>query len=203
MQVPLWIFVTGLLIALSWNEMASVVFQRSIPTLSQSLSTTIRGSSALTKLNRLVPQLPFISSLSPQSSTFNILSQQQQQRTYSTSPKMSGAVSFESLEALIKHRRTYYALEKKSPISNEKIQEIVKTAILHVPSSFNSQPVRAVILFGAEHEKLWEQVKVILKPLVPDEAAWAASEAKINGFKAAYGSVWNNTLLHPCTRLCN
>jgi len=187
MQLPLWMFIAGILVALSWNEMASIVFQRSIPTLSQSLSSTIRGSSALTKLNRFVPQFPFISSLSPQSSTANIL--KQQQREYSTSPTMASPVNFSSLEAIIKNRRTYYALEKKSTISNDKIQEIVKSAILHVPSSFNFQPIRVAILFGAEHDKLWEAVKDVLKPLVPDQTAWAASEAKLNAFKAGYGTI--------------
>ncbi|KAH8805643.1 putative nitroreductase family protein [Xylogone sp. PMI_703] len=101
---------------------------------------------------------------------------------------MSG-LSSATVEAVIKNRRTYYALEKSSPISNERIQEIVKNAVLHVPSSFNFQPVRVVVLFGAEHDKFWEAVKTTLKPLVPDATAWAASEARVNGFKAGYGTV--------------
>ncbi|RFU29979.1 hypothetical protein B7463_g6343, partial [Scytalidium lignicola] len=187
MQVPLWIFIAAIAIALSWHEMASILFQRAVPTLSEALSTTIRGSPALLRLTRLAPQFPFISSLTPQSSTFNILNNQQ--RAYASSAKMAGPVSSATLEAIIKNRRTYYALDKSSTISNDKIQEIVKNAVLHVPSSFNFQPVRVVVLFGAEHDKFWEAVKAALKPLVPDATAWAASEARVNGFKAGYGSV--------------
>lgn len=85
-------------------------------------------------------------------------------------------------------RRTYYPLSNKSPISDSRIQEIVKHAILHVPSSFNSQSSRILILLKEEHEKLWDMTKEILKPIVPPEQ-FGATEGKLNGFRAGYGTV--------------
>lgn len=91
------------------------------------------------------------------------------------------------LEA-IKKRRTYYAISNKSTVSDARIEEIVKDIVLHVPSSFNSQSSRVVVLFKAEHEKLWDITSEVLKPIVP-EAQWATTEKKLGSFKAGYGTV--------------
>lgn len=42
----------------------------------------------------------------------------------------------------IKNRRTIYALDKQLPVSQEKIVELVKEAVSHSPSAFNSQSSR-------------------------------------------------------------
>jgi predicted oxidoreductase (fatty acid repression mutant protein) len=89
-------------------------------------------------------------------------------------------------------RRTIYALQKASPVSNGRIQEIVKHTLLHTPSSFNSQSTRIVILFGAEHEAHWAATDKILRAMHPDkpEAEYAATTGnKMNGFKGAYATV--------------
>ena len=46
----------------------------------------------------------------------------------------------------LRHRRSYYALAPESPIDDARIEEIVRFAIKHVPSAFNSQSTRAVLL---------------------------------------------------------
>jgi predicted oxidoreductase (fatty acid repression mutant protein) len=88
----------------------------------------------------------------------------------------------------VKARRTYYPLKKESPTSDKKIEEIVSQAILHAPSSFNSQSSRAVVLLNSEHDKLWDIAKAALKAIVP-EAQYAATEQKLNMFQGAYGTV--------------
>ncbi|KAF2014542.1 Nitroreductase [Aaosphaeria arxii CBS 175.79] len=88
----------------------------------------------------------------------------------------------------IKDRRTIYALNKTAPIADEKIVSIVKDAILHVPSSFNSQSARLVVLLNDEHDKFWEYVKEVLKPIVPADQ-FAKTEERVNGFKAGYGTI--------------
>ncbi|TGZ82179.1 Nitroreductase [Ascodesmis nigricans] len=98
----------------------------------------------------------------------------------------SGSATF---LAALKARRTYYALKPSSPISNEKIQEIVNEVVLHTPSSFNSQTTRAVILFGDEHKKLWSIITHdALKAVVPADA-FAATAQKVAGFANGYGTV--------------
>lgn len=100
----------------------------------------------------------------------------------------SSVVSANSVIELIKNRRSHYPLSKDLSISKERIAEIVKEATLHVPSSFNAQSTRVVVLFGAEHEKLWDITAEALKGLVPAEN-WKPTGDKLNMFKGAAGSV--------------
>ncbi|KAI9740435.1 MAG: hypothetical protein M1834_005015 [Cirrosporium novae-zelandiae] len=84
-------------------------------------------------------------------------------------------------------RHTIYQLSNSSTISDEKIKEVAEKALLNVPSSFNSQSTRLVILLKKDHEQLWDFTKEILKPIVGE--GFAATEAKLNGFRAAYGTI--------------
>jgi len=93
-----------------------------------------------------------------------------------------------SLLNSIKKRRTQYALGKSLPLSNEDVAELIREAVKHTPSSFNSQSSRAVILFGAESEKLWSVVKETLRQIVPADA-FAQTEAKVDSFAAGAGTV--------------
>ncbi|ROW11675.1 hypothetical protein VPNG_05554 [Cytospora leucostoma] len=88
----------------------------------------------------------------------------------------------------IKNRRSYYPLSKDLTITPAKVQEIVKELLQHIPSSFNSQTNRAVVLFGAEHEKLWDITAEILKAIVPAEQ-WEATSKKLGLFKGGAGTV--------------
>lgn len=89
----------------------------------------------------------------------------------------------------IKVRRTIYALGDQVPHSQTQLSALIKDAVRHSPSAFNSQSSRAVILFGAEHHKLWDIVKAELKKIVPPEA-YPQSEAKVDGsFRAGFGTV--------------
>ncbi|KAF2454165.1 nitroreductase family protein [Lineolata rhizophorae] len=92
------------------------------------------------------------------------------------------------LEA-VRNRRTYYGLDKNLPISDERVVEIVNEAIKHVPSSFNSQSARCVVLLKDEHDAFWDITKELLKPMVEDPEKWKGTEARINGFRAGYGSI--------------
>lgn len=85
-------------------------------------------------------------------------------------------------------RHSNYQLNKKAPISDSKIVDLVKTAVTVVPSAFNSESTRLVTLLGKEHDVFWDQVADVLKPIVPEEK-WSESRARLDGFKGAYGTV--------------
>lgn len=74
-----------------------------------------------------------------------------------------------SFEEALKHRRTYYSITNQSPVSDEEIERIVNLAVTHVPSAFNSQSTRVVLLLGENHKKLWHIVKETLRKIVPPE----------------------------------
>ncbi len=88
----------------------------------------------------------------------------------------------------VKKRRTIYAIGNEITVSQDRILEIVETALLHCPSAFNSQTSRVVVLFGAYHTKLWSIVMETLRRIVPPEA-FAATDEKVNSFVAGYGSI--------------
>ncbi|WP_342481750.1 nitroreductase family protein [Paenibacillus sp. FSL L8-0340] len=91
------------------------------------------------------------------------------------------------LEA-VKERRSIYALSKETPISDTQIKEIVEAAVLHSPTSFNSQSSRAVVLLGDKHDKLWDITTETLRKIVPAEQ-FEGTAQKLASFKAGYGSV--------------
>jgi len=92
--------------------------------------------------------------------------------------------------SLFTTRRTQYALGKNLPLPEAQVDALIRQAMRLAPSSFNSQSSRAIILFGAPSEHLWNViVKEALRPLVPNATAWAATDAKVNGFAAGAGTV--------------
>ncbi len=90
---------------------------------------------------------------------------------------------------LIHKRRTIYAIGRNIQQSPEYLSDLIQTAIKQSPSSFNSQSSRAVILFNKEHEKFWDFVKDKLQAYAKDEAGAAKTNARIDSFKAGYGTV--------------
>lgn len=93
-----------------------------------------------------------------------------------------------SKEAL-KHRRSYYAIGNQTTLPDDAIEEILDFAALHIPSAFNSQSTRMVLLLKEHHQKLWDIVKNTLKSSI-SATAYTTTEAKINkSFAAGYGTV--------------
>lgn len=88
----------------------------------------------------------------------------------------------------LEHRRSYYEISNQSPVSDEKIEEIVRYAVKHVPSAFNSQSARLVLLFGENHLRLWNIVKETLRKIIPADA-FEKTESKVDSFKAGYATV--------------
>ena len=103
-----------------------------------------------------------------------------------TTPKMS--LSSAAYLDAIKVRRTVYALNKDLPVEAQRVQDIAAEALQHVPSSFNSQSNRLVVLLGAEHDRLWDITTETLRAIVPADK-WEPTGKKMAMFKAAAGTV--------------
>merc|ERR1712093_236927 len=131
----------GILLALSWHEMASFVLRRTgagggvVPTLFGN-GAALRGIRAFSSLpSPVVMGRQPTHTTAPTKSQTSLSNADQQKHFSTTTATMSSKAFLETVKA----RRTYYALKKESTISDAKIQEIIKEAVLHVPSSFNSQ----------------------------------------------------------------
>jgi uncharacterized protein len=106
----------------------------------------------------------------------------------SSQQQQPSPISATAFLGIIKNRRSYYPLSKDLTISKDRIQEIVKQSLMHVPSSFNSQTNRVIVLFGAEHDRLWDITAEVLKAMVPEER-WKPTGDKMSMFKGAAGTV--------------
>ncbi|CDM35503.1 hypothetical protein DTO013E5_8019 [Penicillium roqueforti] len=113
--------------------------------------------------------------------------------TYKQAPPPATNMS-SALIDLAKNRRTIYKLGKKSPVSDSKIEELVNAAILHVPSAFNTQSTRLVVLLHDHHDRLWDIAIEVFEGLVktgkiPQEIWEKQTLPKLLGFKGAYGTI--------------
>jgi uncharacterized protein len=84
-------------------------------------------------------------------------------------------------------RRSFYSIGGGSPVSDERIAEIVWFSVKHVPSAFNSQGGRVVLLLGSEHGALWDIVLDALLKIVPAQKR-APTREKIASFAAGHGT---------------
>ncbi|NDO56577.1 nitroreductase family protein [Limosilactobacillus reuteri] len=93
---------------------------------------------------------------------------------------------FNSLTA---NRRSIYALGDNLSQTPEEIFDLVKQTIKNSPTAFNSQTVRAVVLFGKSSAKVWEIVEDALRKIAKSPDAFEKTKAKIDSFKAGYGTI--------------
>ncbi len=89
----------------------------------------------------------------------------------------------------LQDRHSVYGFDTEKPVSQDKVVEIVEKALTLVPSSFNSQSTRIVVLFGEHHKKLWDIVIDALRK-VTDDRQFAQSQSKVReDFQSGYGTV--------------
>lgn len=94
-----------------------------------------------------------------------------------------------SFKDALKGRRTFYQIDNKSTLNDKEIRDLIRFAVEYVPSAFNSQTTRVILLTGKAHEKLWTIVKDTLRKLVPADA-FRQTEQKIEGsFACGYGTI--------------
>lgn len=87
------------------------------------------------------------------------------------------------------HRRSYYAIGNGSSVLDKEIEDALVFALMNVPSAFNSQSTRLVLLLGEQHRKLWDIVKETLRKMVSEEQ-FLQTEQKIDkSFASGYGTI--------------
>ncbi|CAD6564916.1 MAG: hypothetical protein ASARMPREDX12_004500 [Alectoria sarmentosa] len=85
-------------------------------------------------------------------------------------------------------RRTNYQLTNESTISDARIKELVAHVIKHVPSAFNSQTSRMVVVLKEKHEELWDAIMEVYKVQLPADK-FEHAKGRMDGFRKAYGTV--------------
>lgn len=89
---------------------------------------------------------------------------------------------------LEKQRHSIYHLGKKTDLSVDEINDLIKNAIKYAPTPFNNQTVRAVIVTGKAQDKLWQVIATVAKKLTGDKYDTMA-KPRITSFSQALGTV--------------
>lgn len=89
---------------------------------------------------------------------------------------------------LVQDRRTAYVLGKNTELSNEEITERLVEVTKEVPSAFNSQTTRLVVVYGDENVKLWNHILDVQKDVLEGET-WDMMSGVMEGAKAGIGTV--------------
>lgn len=97
-------------------------------------------------------------------------------------------MSYQTLLQAAETRRSVYALNKDLPISQQEVANIVEHAVKHTPSAFNSQSTRLIVLFGAEHDKVWQFAEDALRAIIPADK-FEPTAQRLAMFKVAAGTV--------------
>ncbi|GAA6822007.1 nitroreductase family protein [Staphylococcus lloydii] len=101
----------------------------------------------------------------------------------------SNKSNLSSFQNAIENRRTIYNLEQEISISDKQLEEIIEHTIKHVPSSFNSQSTRIVLLLNDNNDKFWEIAKETLKNKMGPDRDFQPTADKIDNFKHSYGTI--------------
>jgi len=97
-------------------------------------------------------------------------------------------MSTSSLFSALHARRTNYALTNSSPIPDSRITDLVAQTLRDVPSAFNSQTARIVVVLNAEHRKLWDAIADVYRAMLPADK-FAHFKERVDGFRGAYGTL--------------
>lgn len=105
--------------------------------------------------------------------------------------KMSSTISADQFLAAAKHRRTVYGVKNTSAVSDKRVQEILEQVLSFTPSSYNTQPLRVVLVTGAKHAAMWDAIIAAAEPVLKGagEEVWKTMSGVFQMHKASYGSV--------------
>lgn len=95
---------------------------------------------------------------------------------------------FDYLEAL-KKRRTIYGISDALPIEKTELEEMLGGIVTAMPTAYNMQSSRMVLLLGQNHKRLWEIVLETLRQVASGNKDFSRTEQKMASFAAGYGTI--------------
>lgn len=78
-------------------------------------------------------------------------------------------------------RRSYYQLNRNLPVNEQMVTKLVKRFTELTPDAFNMKSARVVVVMHKNQDELWDAIYDVFGGKVARE--------KIDGFKAAYGTI--------------
>ena len=143
-------------------------------------------------IRRVLPHsktaLPATAAFHPSPSTITVPNQQTYLSSQRTASTKAAAADPKSLLDAISSRRSYHQTTNESTIPDARIHELITHTIKHVPSAFNSQTTRMIVVLKEKHEELWDAIMEIYKVQLPADK-FEHAKGRMVGFRKAYGTV--------------
>ena len=89
----------------------------------------------------------------------------------------------------IARRRSYYHLEDKLLVADSRIVKLIDELLTTMPSPFNVQSARVVLLLGDHHREVWQLVAEALRSILPEERFKMSKEKIDRSFASGHGTV--------------
>lgn len=89
----------------------------------------------------------------------------------------------------ISHRRSHYNLENISPVATAHIINTIDQILSVVPSPFNVQSARLVVLFDQQHIALWDIVEHELENRIPSDIFNKTRQKLHRSFRSGFGTI--------------
>ncbi|MDO5036614.1 MAG: nitroreductase family protein [Porphyromonas sp.] len=94
------------------------------------------------------------------------------------------------VEGMMRKRHSEYALAPEWVATQEEVEEVLAGVLNLIPTHYNTQPVRMVLLTGDAHKRHWKLIEQILIDRIGEERYNKATRAKIEGsFASGVGTV--------------
>lgn len=108
--------------------------------------------------------------------------------------------NIEALEKMFAQRHSHYALAPEWVAPQSEVESFLAKVLGNVPSAFNSQPVRMVLLQGENHLRHWQMIEDALQRIMGVEAYNQSTRDKIHGaFRAGVATIlfFDDTTITP------
>lgn len=89
----------------------------------------------------------------------------------------------------VTHRRSYYHLQDRALVDDSAIVETIDTLLTTMPSPFNVQSARIVLLLDEQHRDFWDIVLESLKRLVDIKQFESTKQKITKAFASGHGTL--------------
>ena len=89
----------------------------------------------------------------------------------------------------VAHRRSYYHLDSRAVVNDSLVVELMDELLMTMPSPFNVQSARMVLLLDKQHRELWHIVLETLRHITPPERFTKTQQKVERAFMAGHGTI--------------
>ena len=89
----------------------------------------------------------------------------------------------------VAHRRSYYHLDSRAVVNDSLVVELMDELLTTMPSPFNVQSARMVLLLDKQHRELWHIVLETLQHVTPPERFAKTRQKVEQAFMAGHGTI--------------